>query len=91
MSSSATELPTLPEKQIHPFIVQCPVLYLGTAVPTLSADPLQSVQQPLANRYPIDGTNIVKGKEKKTFSVSNNFNVSSSTTDVTLSRDARID
>ncbi|KAI6200884.1 PID domain-containing protein [Aphelenchoides besseyi] len=37
-------------------LCRCRVLYIGSAVPTVSKDGLQGIQQPLRERYPADGT-----------------------------------
>lgn len=55
------ELPNLPERQVIEPIVQCGVLYIGTAVPSPGRRGLDSVQEPLSHRYPVDGTNTVQG------------------------------
>jgi hypothetical protein len=62
---SADDLPLLPETHIHEPIVQCGVLYLGTAVPSSGQRGLDSVQEPLSHRYPIDGTNQVHGNNNQ--------------------------
>ncbi|KAI6233655.1 PID domain-containing protein [Aphelenchoides fujianensis] len=36
-------------------LVRCRVLYIGSAVPTVTKDGLQGIQQPLRERYPADG------------------------------------
>lgn len=62
MTAVATDqLPDLPEAQIIEPIVQCGVLYLGTAVPSPGRRGLDSVQEPLSHRYPVDGTNTARG------------------------------
>ena len=55
------QLPNLPESQIIEPIVQCGVLYIGSAVPSPGRRGLDSVQEPLSHRYPVDGTNTVQG------------------------------
>lgn len=55
------QLPDLPEIHIIEPIVQCGVLYIGTAVPSPGRRGLDSVQEPLSHRYPVDGTNTVQG------------------------------
>ena len=60
-SLSVDQLPQLPEAQIVQPILQCGVLYLGTALPSPGRRGLDSVQEPLSHRYPIDGTNTARG------------------------------
>lgn len=55
------QLPLIPQTELIEPIVQCGVLYLGTAPPTPGSRGLDSVQEPLAHRYPVDGTNTVQG------------------------------
>ena len=59
---SGEQLPNLPETEVIEPIVQCGVLYLGTAVPSAGLRGLDSIQEPLSHRYPIDGTNAVRGR-----------------------------
>ncbi|VDK30638.1 unnamed protein product [Gongylonema pulchrum] len=40
---------------------RCRVLYIGSAVPTITKDGLQGIQQPLRERYPIDDSADTKG------------------------------
>ncbi|CAG9531512.1 unnamed protein product [Cercopithifilaria johnstoni] len=40
---------------------RCRVLYIGSAVPTITKDGLQGIQQPLRERYPIGGNADTKG------------------------------
>lgn len=40
---------------------RCRVLYIGSAVPTITKDGLQGIQQPLRERYPIGGNGDTKG------------------------------
>lgn len=62
MSIKATDqLPNLPETEVIQPILQCGVLYLGTALPTPGRHGLDAVQEPLSHRYPIDGINTVRG------------------------------
>lgn len=61
MSKAADNLPNLPETEVIQPILQCGVLYLGTALPTPGQRGLNSIQEPLSHRYPIDGTNTVRG------------------------------
>jgi hypothetical protein len=58
---TADQLPNLPETQIIEPIVQCGVLYLGTGPPSSGRRGLDSVQEPFSHRYPVDGTNTVRG------------------------------
>ncbi|CAF2077689.1 unnamed protein product [Rotaria magnacalcarata] len=59
--TSPDQLPIIPEAQVIEPIVQCGVLYLGTALPSPGRRGLDSVQEPFAHRYPVDGTNTVRG------------------------------
>jgi len=34
---------------------------LGTAIPSIGQRGIDSIQEPLSKRYPIDGTEIVRG------------------------------
>ncbi len=68
MSSEETiieQLPILPETQVIEPVVQCGVLYLGTAPPSPGRRGLDSVQEPFSHRYPVDGTNTVRGNLRK--------------------------
>lgn len=38
------------------------VLYLGTAAPSPNQQGIDSIQEPLSKRYPVDGTEFVRGK-----------------------------
>jgi len=60
--SSTDELPILPETRPAEPLVQCGVLYLGTAPPSIGRRGLDSIQEPLSHRYPVDGTNTIRGK-----------------------------
>jgi hypothetical protein len=63
VTQSTDQLPIVPEtKPIEP-IVQCGVLYLGTALPGPGRRGLDSVQEPLSHRYPVDGTNTARGNQ----------------------------
>ena len=61
MITPADQLPIIPERQIIEPIVQCGVLYLGTALPSSGRHGLDSIQEPFSRRYPVDGTNTVHG------------------------------
>jgi hypothetical protein len=62
MSAETTDpLPIIPETQIIEPIVQCGVLYLGTAPPSPGRRGLDSIQEPFSHRYPVDGTNTARG------------------------------
>jgi hypothetical protein len=55
------QLPVLPEiRPIDP-IVQCGVLYLGSGPTSAGFHGLDSIQEPFSHRYPVDGTNTVRG------------------------------
>ncbi|CAF2716739.1 unnamed protein product [Rotaria sp. Silwood2] len=58
---SADQLPVIPETQIIEPIVQCGVLYLGSAPPSPGRRGLDSIQEPFSHRYPVDGTNTAQG------------------------------
>ncbi|CAF1187784.1 unnamed protein product [Didymodactylos carnosus] len=58
---SIAKLPDVPQTELDEPLAQCGVLYLGTAAPAAGLEGLNSVQEPLSRRYPVDGTNIVKG------------------------------
>lgn len=47
-------MPTVP-------LCRCRVLYIGSAVPTITKDGLQGIQQPLRERYPANETTETKG------------------------------
>ncbi|CAF1159526.1 unnamed protein product, partial [Didymodactylos carnosus] len=55
------KLPDVPQTKLDEPLAQCGVLYLGTATPAAGLRGLDSVQEPLSKRYPVDGTNTVKG------------------------------
>jgi hypothetical protein len=57
----ADQLPTIPETRIIEPLVQCGVLYLGTAPPGPGLRGLDSIQESFSHRYPVDGTNTVRG------------------------------
>ena len=61
---SGEQRPHLPETEVIEPIVQCGVLYLGTGVPSPGLRGLDSIQEPLSHRYPIDGTNAVRGRRQ---------------------------
>ena len=61
-TNSFDELPILPEAQPIEPLVQCGVLYLGTAPSSPGRQALDSIQEPFSHRYPVDGTNTVRGK-----------------------------
>ena len=42
-------------------LCRCRVLYIGSAVPTITKDGLQGIQQPLKERYPIEDTPETRG------------------------------
>jgi hypothetical protein len=45
------------------FRARCSVLYLGTAIPSEDERGIDSIQEPLSKRYPIDGTGLARGKK----------------------------
>ena len=55
------QIPILPETQTIEPIVQCGVLYLGTTPSSTGLGGLDAVQEPFSYRYPVDGTNTVRG------------------------------
>jgi hypothetical protein len=57
----AHQLPIVPETRPATPLVQCGVLYLGTAPPSVDLHGLDSIQEPFSHRYPVDGTNTVRG------------------------------
>ena len=57
----ADQLPILPESRPIEPIVQCGVLYLGSAPTSAGLRGLDSIQEPFSHRYPVDGTNTVRG------------------------------
>ena len=61
--TTTDQLPVLPETEIIEPIAQCGVLYLGTPLPSPGQRGLDSVQEPLSHRYPVDGTNTARGKQ----------------------------
>lgn len=42
-------------------LCRCRVLYIGSAIPTVTKDGLQGIQQPLKERYPADVCTETKG------------------------------
>ncbi|CAD6185624.1 unnamed protein product [Caenorhabditis auriculariae] len=42
-------------------LCRCRVLYIGSAVPTITKDGLQGIQQPLRERYPVEDTPETRG------------------------------
>ena len=56
-------IPTIPETRAIDPLVQCGVLYLGTAPTSPGLRAVDSIQEPFSHRYPVDGTNTVRGKE----------------------------
>ncbi len=63
---STDQLPNLPETEPIEPIVQCGVLYLGSAPPSPGRRGLDSIQEPFAHRYPVDGINTVQGNSYET-------------------------
>ncbi|CAF1063614.1 unnamed protein product [Adineta steineri] len=61
INTTPDQLPNIPETQVIEPVVQCGVLYLGTAPPTPGRRGLDSIQEPFAHRYPVDGTNTARG------------------------------
>lgn len=59
---SNEHLPVVPEQELIEPIAQCGVLYLGTAAASPGRHGLDAIQEPLSLRYPIDGTNAVRGR-----------------------------
>ena len=57
----ADQLPIVPEIQFIEPLVQCGVLYLGTAPSSHGRHGLNSIQEPFSHRYPVDGTNTARG------------------------------
>ena len=57
----ADQLPILPETHPDEALFRCGVLYLGTAPPSVELRGVDSIQQPVSHRYPVDGTNTVNG------------------------------
>lgn len=55
------QLPLLPESHPPDPLIQCGVLYLGTAPTNPGLRALNSIQEPFSRRYPVDGTNKVRG------------------------------
>lgn len=55
-------LPVLPQTRPIDPIVQCGVLYLGTAPARAGFHGLESIQEPFSHRYPVDGTNTLRGE-----------------------------
>ena len=60
-AQTADQLPSLPETHPADPIIQCGVLYLGTAPNSTGLHGLDCIQQPFSHRYPVDGTNTVRG------------------------------
>jgi len=52
--ADTSRMPTIP-------LCRCRVLYIGSAVPTITKDGLQGIQQPLKERYPTSETTETKG------------------------------
>lgn len=42
-------------------LCRCRVLYIGSAVPIVTKDGLQGIQQPLRERYPVEEVTDTKG------------------------------
>lgn len=62
MSSQKNDnLPNVPETGPIEPLVQCGVLYLGTGPTSPGLRALDSIQEPFSHRYPVDGTNTVRG------------------------------
>ncbi|CAF1041732.1 unnamed protein product [Adineta ricciae] len=61
VNTAPDQLPSLPETTVIEPVVQCGVLYLGTAVPSPGRRGIDSIQEPFAHRYPVDGTNTARG------------------------------
>lgn len=59
---SNEHLPAVPETEVIEPIAQCGVLYVGTAHTSPGRHGLDAIQEPLSLRYPIDGTNTVRGR-----------------------------
>lgn len=62
-ANSSDDLPLVPETRPIEPLVQCGVLYLGTAPSSPGLRALDSIQEPFSHRYPVDGTNTVRGKQ----------------------------
>lgn len=54
-------IPIIPQSRPIDPIVQCGVLYLGTAPTSAGFRGIDSIQEPLSHRYPVDGTNTLRG------------------------------
>ncbi|CAG0890883.1 unnamed protein product [Darwinula stevensoni] len=61
MSKGSPPRPTMSEKEEPTPICRCRVLYLGSAVPHITKDGLQGIQQPLKELYPEQGASGAKG------------------------------
>ncbi|CAF0908867.1 unnamed protein product [Rotaria sp. Silwood1] len=55
------QLPIVPEIDLIEPLVQCGVLYLGSAPSNNGFHGLDAIQEPFSYRYPVDGTNTVRG------------------------------
>ncbi|GMS89768.1 hypothetical protein PENTCL1PPCAC_11943, partial [Pristionchus entomophagus] len=63
-ASRSMEIETRDSSSSRPSAVplcRCRVLYIGSAVPTITKDGLQGVQQPLRERYPVEDTPETRG------------------------------
>lgn len=58
----ANQYPIVPENEVIEPLVQCGVLYLGTVPISSGLRALESIQEPFSHRYPVDGTNTVRGE-----------------------------
>ncbi len=61
VKTTVDQLAIIPETEFIEPVVQCGVLYLGTAPPSPGRRGLDSIQEPFSHRYPVDGTNTVRG------------------------------
>jgi hypothetical protein len=61
VKTTVDQLAIIPETEVIEPVVQCGVLYLGTAPPSPGRRGLDSIQEPFSHRYPVDGTNTVRG------------------------------
>jgi len=61
VKTTVDQLAIIPETDVIEPVVQCGVLYLGTAPPSPGRRGLDSIQEPFSHRYPVDGTNTVRG------------------------------
>lgn len=66
-----TEIPIINKTQASEPIVQCGVLYLGTVPTNNNLFGLDVFQEPFSYRYPVDGTNTVRGKSFNIISIQN--------------------